>query len=201
MNPSDPLLLADITLCCWMYPACKVDISQHLAIPGFPQGDHTVGKPSADAGSLCSEAQQISWPQVILKCQPPICLHYRSVQTDPALWHCKPIKWTSILGFFFFLGGGLFFLGQCTKGIKRIMAWKIKPKCTRQHQTVSLMNILSYLWIYNGVQFFLKEYSFWLRATLRKPSKELLCTFFIIWHLWNINIKADVKFGQNLSEN
>ena len=56
MKPSDPLLLADVTLHCVMYPAGKVDISQHLAIPGFPQSDHTVGKPSADTGSLCSEA-------------------------------------------------------------------------------------------------------------------------------------------------
>ena len=56
MKPSDPLLLANITLHCGMYPAGKVDISRHLAIPGFPQSDHTVGKPSADAGSLCSEA-------------------------------------------------------------------------------------------------------------------------------------------------
>ena len=56
MKPSDPLLLADGTLSCRMYSAGKVDISQHLAIPGFPQSDHTVGKPSADAGSLCSEA-------------------------------------------------------------------------------------------------------------------------------------------------
>jgi hypothetical protein len=45
MKPSDPLLLAD----------GKVAISQHLAIPGFPQSDHTVGKLSADAVSLCSE--------------------------------------------------------------------------------------------------------------------------------------------------
>jgi hypothetical protein len=50
-----PLLLADVALCCGMYPACKVDISLHLAIPGFPQSDLTVSKPSADAGSLCSE--------------------------------------------------------------------------------------------------------------------------------------------------
>jgi hypothetical protein len=56
MKPSDPLLLADGTLRCGMYPAGKVDISQHLAIPRFPQNDHTVGKLSADAGSLCSEA-------------------------------------------------------------------------------------------------------------------------------------------------
>jgi hypothetical protein len=56
MKPSDPLLLAYVTLRCGMYPEGKVDISQHLVIPGFPQSDHTVGKPSADAGSLCSEA-------------------------------------------------------------------------------------------------------------------------------------------------
>ena len=56
MKPSDPLLLADVALRCGMYPAGKVDIFQHLAIPGFPQSDHTVGKPSADTGSLCSEA-------------------------------------------------------------------------------------------------------------------------------------------------
>ena len=56
MKPSDPLLLADGTWRCGMYPAGKVAISQHLATPGFPQSDHTVGKPSADAGSMCSEA-------------------------------------------------------------------------------------------------------------------------------------------------
>ena len=50
MKPSNALLLADVTFCCRMYPADKVDISQHLAIPGFPQSDHTVGKLSADAG-------------------------------------------------------------------------------------------------------------------------------------------------------
>ena len=52
---SDPLLLADDTLRCRMYPACKFAISQHLATLGFPQCDHTVGELSADAGSLCSE--------------------------------------------------------------------------------------------------------------------------------------------------
>jgi hypothetical protein len=84
MKPSDPLLLADVALRCGIYPAGKVDISQHLAIPRLPQSNHTVSKPSADAGSLCSEAEQTSWPQVILKRQPPICLDYRSAQTDPA---------------------------------------------------------------------------------------------------------------------
>ena len=56
MKSSDPLLLADGTLRCGMYPAVKVAISRRLATPGFPQSDHTVGKLSADAGSLCSEA-------------------------------------------------------------------------------------------------------------------------------------------------
>jgi hypothetical protein len=56
MKTSDPLLLADVALRCEMYPAGKVDISRHLATPGFPQSDHTVGEPSADADSLCSEA-------------------------------------------------------------------------------------------------------------------------------------------------
>jgi hypothetical protein len=56
MKPSDPLLLADVSLRCGMYPADKVDISQHLAIPGFPQSDHTVHKLSAEACLLCSEA-------------------------------------------------------------------------------------------------------------------------------------------------
>ena len=55
MKSSDPLLLADGNLQWGMYPAGKVAISGHLAIPGFPQVDHTVGKLSADAGSLCSE--------------------------------------------------------------------------------------------------------------------------------------------------
>ena len=34
MKPSDPLLLADVTLRCGMYPAGKVDISRHLAFEG-----------------------------------------------------------------------------------------------------------------------------------------------------------------------
>jgi hypothetical protein len=55
MKPSNPLLLADGTLRCGIYPAGKVAISQHLATPGFPQCDHTVGKLSAEAESLCSE--------------------------------------------------------------------------------------------------------------------------------------------------
>ena len=50
MKPSDPLLLTFVTLHCGMYPAGKVDISQHIA--QFFQSDHTVGKPSVDAGSL-----------------------------------------------------------------------------------------------------------------------------------------------------
>jgi hypothetical protein len=56
MKLSDPLLLADVALRFGMYPAGKVDISQHLATPGFLQSDHAVGEPSVDAGSLCSEA-------------------------------------------------------------------------------------------------------------------------------------------------
>ena len=55
MKPSDPLLRTYDTLCCGMYPTGKVAISRHLATPGFPQCDHTVGKLSADAGSLYSE--------------------------------------------------------------------------------------------------------------------------------------------------
>ena len=83
-------------------------------------------------------------------------------------WHCKP-KWTSILGIFW----ELFLLGQCTKGIKRIMARKIKPKCTRQHQTESLMNIylLSYLWIYNGMQFFLRDFFFSVHFTWKNAKQ------------------------------
>ena len=37
MKPCDPLLLFDVTLRCGMYPSGKVDISQHLAIPGSPR--------------------------------------------------------------------------------------------------------------------------------------------------------------------
>ena len=55
MKPSDPLLLADVTLRCRIYPAGKVDVFQHLAILGFAQSNHSVSKPSADAGLLCSE--------------------------------------------------------------------------------------------------------------------------------------------------
>ena len=51
---------------------------RHLAIPGFPQSDHTVSKLSADADSLWNTAKQASRPQAILKTQPPICLDYRA---------------------------------------------------------------------------------------------------------------------------
>ena len=50
MKSSFPLLLADGTLCCKMYPTGKVAISQHLVTPGFLQCDHTIGKLIADAG-------------------------------------------------------------------------------------------------------------------------------------------------------
>ena len=56
MEPSDPLLLTIVTLRWGMHPAGKVDISWHLVIPGFPQSDQTVGKPSVDAVSLSNEA-------------------------------------------------------------------------------------------------------------------------------------------------
>ena len=48
MKPSDPLLLADGTLRCKMYPAGKAAISQHLDSQGFLECDHTVGKLSVD---------------------------------------------------------------------------------------------------------------------------------------------------------
>ena len=54
MKPSDPLLLADDTLHCGMYPAGKVAISTP-SHPQVPPCDHTVGKLNANAGSLCSE--------------------------------------------------------------------------------------------------------------------------------------------------
>ena len=37
MKPSDPLLQADVTLCCGMYCAGKVDISQRLPSSGSPR--------------------------------------------------------------------------------------------------------------------------------------------------------------------
>ena len=49
----------------------KMLFLQHLAIPGFPQSDHTVSKLNADAGSLWNTVKQASKPQVILKTQPP----------------------------------------------------------------------------------------------------------------------------------
>ena len=92
MKPSDPLLLTNVTLRCGMYPAGKVDISQHLAIPGFPQSDYTVSKPSADDGSLCSEAYQTSWPQVILKYQPHLLGLQDPQQTLASSASCNRFK-------------------------------------------------------------------------------------------------------------
>ena len=45
MKPSVPLLLANVALGCGMYPAGKVDISQHLATPGFPRVTILSGSP------------------------------------------------------------------------------------------------------------------------------------------------------------
>ena len=77
MKPSDPLLLADVTLRCGMYPAGKVDISRHLAIPRFPQSDHTVSKPSADCFTnfelrnftylSMTDWKQVSWISELVK--------------------------------------------------------------------------------------------------------------------------------------
>ena len=53
IKPSDPILLANVSLHCGMYPAGKVNISRHQAILRFPQSDHNVGNPSSGAGSLC----------------------------------------------------------------------------------------------------------------------------------------------------
>ena len=49
MKPSDPLLLADVTLRCGMYPAGKVDISRHLATPRLTSFDSAK---SEDNGSF-----------------------------------------------------------------------------------------------------------------------------------------------------
>ena len=37
MKPSYSLLMADVTLCCGLYPSGKVDISRHLAITDSPR--------------------------------------------------------------------------------------------------------------------------------------------------------------------
>ena len=78
MKPSDPLLLADVNLCCGIYLAGKVAIYQHLAIPWFPQSDCTVSKLGVDAGSLCCELLADLLIQVILKCQPGVNIVFKS---------------------------------------------------------------------------------------------------------------------------
>ena len=45
MKPSDPMLLANVTLRWRMYPVGKFDIFQHLAILVILQSDHAVGSP------------------------------------------------------------------------------------------------------------------------------------------------------------
>ena len=55
MKPSDLLLLVDVALRCGMYPAGKVDISQHLVTPGLLQSDHT----------YCQQAQCRYWFTVL----------------------------------------------------------------------------------------------------------------------------------------
>ena len=82
MKPSEPLLLTDVTLHRGMYPAGKVDISQHLTIPRFPQWDNTVGSPVQMLVYCVVKHNKPpdlkSSSNVSLKCQPPICLDYRA---------------------------------------------------------------------------------------------------------------------------
>ena len=73
-----PLLLAKSASSCWMYPAARITLSNHLAISGFHQSDHTVSKLTADADSLRNTVKQVSRPQDLLKTQPLICLDYRA---------------------------------------------------------------------------------------------------------------------------
>ena len=56
MKSSDPLLLANDTLRCRMYPAGKIAISQHLVTPGFLRCDDTTSKLSTDTGIHWYEA-------------------------------------------------------------------------------------------------------------------------------------------------
>ena len=74
MKPSDLLQLVDVTLHWGMYPEGKVDISQHIAIPGFPQIDHTVSMPNTDTGSLCHSTLWLRWDNQFhrkIYCGPP----------------------------------------------------------------------------------------------------------------------------------
>ena len=85
MKPSDPMLLADVNLICRMYPAGKIDISQHLAISECLQSDYSVCKPSADAGSL--------WPPDLKSSSNvfPHLLGLQDLQQTPAYYsisHC-----------------------------------------------------------------------------------------------------------------
>ena len=66
-KPSDPLLLANGTLCCRMYPAGKVAISRHLATPGFPQGERLEMK-------QCTYTAKLLW-QLLLQ-SPRLILRY-----------------------------------------------------------------------------------------------------------------------------
>ena len=58
---------------------------------GFFLEDHTVGKLSVDTGSLCSEMCQTSWPQVILKSQPPICFDYMALNEPQLTLFLRPV--------------------------------------------------------------------------------------------------------------
>ena len=67
-----------VLIAAWCIQQLKLLFLSHLAIPGFPQSNHTVSKISADADSLWSTLKQAARPQVILKTQPPISLYYKS---------------------------------------------------------------------------------------------------------------------------
>ena len=63
----------------------KLLFHRHLAIPGFPQSDHTVIKLSADTGLPWNTVKQASRPQFIVKTQSPICLDYRACNRSQLL--------------------------------------------------------------------------------------------------------------------
>ena len=82
-------MLANVTLRCRMYPAGKVDISQHLAIPGFPRVTILLTSP---VRMLVHCVLKHSRPQLLTSTHPQISdyhlLGLQGLQQTPAIKCC-----------------------------------------------------------------------------------------------------------------
>ena len=156
----------------------------YLAIPGFPQSDHTISKVSADSDSLWNTVNQTSWTQVILKTQLPIFLDYRA-RSRPQL----AMLWFLVRQRFFF------FRPSCTFSFH----WR---SVTIVNEVVDMAGIPCNRrpCHYNGVKQFMKNILFyWVQYTY--CTRAIIKLLLIRSRSWIQAINKDRIFWKNLFQN